>query len=382
VLATAEDLEDELVALVAVLAREHLDPLEGGGLQRAEAVALEDVPDGREGALTTPELRREKVPRARRRLHRVRRLHARPSWRLTTTTGNTACHSLGPKNGVERVNRRVGGLETGDPLVEGVRLLLRLGGVRAQRLALVRVGGGVGAGGPDLRVGPVAGGGLFGGGELVADVARRPGLFPFQGADSYPQPPVGEGGFLSAAVGQRQRGVGGAPDGVLLHQALGCAGWARPKPGRKKAEKYLLVAATEHVPSLSGPLATLPGVSRIRLPPASLRCCDSAAVQVFHLHSVTQRLVALQVPLPVPGHRPGVGLGGSLVDVAWLADPRRRRWAPPAAAGLAPGPQADQLAGQAGHRLGVDPLVDRLVRHPASLVLGVVGGQPARDRPG
>ena len=47
-----------------------------------------------------------------------------------------------------------------------------------------------------------------------------------------------------------------------------------------------------HVPSLSGLLPALPGVSRIRLPSASPSRCDGQAVQVSHLHSDTQRLVA------------------------------------------------------------------------------------------
>jgi len=41
-----------------------------------------------------------------------------------------------------------------------------------------------------------------------------------------------------------------------------------------------------------GPLATLPGTSRVRLPPASPPCCDRTAVQVSHLHSIDQRLTA------------------------------------------------------------------------------------------
>src|SRR5699024_7972906 len=48
------------------------------------------------------------------------------------------------------------------------------------------------------------------------------------------------------------------------------------------------------VPALSGRLPTLTGVSRLRLPPASSGCCDNPKVQVFHLHSTQQRLVAHQ----------------------------------------------------------------------------------------
>ena len=42
--------------------------------------------------------------------------------------------------------------------------------------------------------------------------------------------------------------------------------------------------------SLSGAASTLPGVSRIELPPASPRRYDDTAVKVSHLHSVQQRL--------------------------------------------------------------------------------------------
>jgi hypothetical protein len=45
--------------------------------------------------------------------------------------------------------------------------------------------------------------------------------------------------------------------------------------------------------SLSGLLATLPGVSRVRLPPAPPHRCDDATAKVSHLHSDSQRLVAL-----------------------------------------------------------------------------------------
>jgi hypothetical protein len=46
------------------------------------------------------------------------------------------------------------------------------------------------------------------------------------------------------------------------------------------------------VPALSGPLAALPGTSRVRLPSASPPCCDRTEVVVFHLHSIDQRIVA------------------------------------------------------------------------------------------
>ena len=45
VLAALQDLEDELIALVAVLADQRLEVLDRGRLERLEAVALEDLAD-------------------------------------------------------------------------------------------------------------------------------------------------------------------------------------------------------------------------------------------------------------------------------------------------------------------------------------------------
>src|SRR5664280_2908663 len=46
-------------------------------------------------------------------------------------------------------------------------------------------------------------------------------------------------------------------------------------------------------------LSALPGVSRLRLPPASPARYDGPAVQVLHLHSKQQRLVAHVSQIPV-----------------------------------------------------------------------------------
>jgi hypothetical protein len=58
------------------------------------------------------------------------------------------------------------------------------------------------------------------------------------------------------------------------------------------------VRSCRRVPSLSGLLATLPGVSRVGLSPASPGCCDSRAEKTLHLLSVAWRLVALHVSSP------------------------------------------------------------------------------------
>src|SRR5262249_9343801 len=61
VLATAQDLEDELVAFLAVLAHEDVEPLEGRGGERLEPVAVEHRPDERERALPGLELAGKEV---------------------------------------------------------------------------------------------------------------------------------------------------------------------------------------------------------------------------------------------------------------------------------------------------------------------------------
>ena len=83
-----------------------------------------------------------------------------------------------------------------------------------------------------------------------------------------------------------------------------------------------------------------------------------------------------QVPFPVPGDLASLYLGGALVDVDRLADPRRRWRTPPALRGLPAGAQADQLPAQGGHRLGVHPLVDRHVNTRQDYVGGVLGRRP------
>ena len=64
VLATAKDLENELVPLLAVLAGQRLDILERGRLERLESVALIHVLDDPDHVIAPPDVFREKVPHA------------------------------------------------------------------------------------------------------------------------------------------------------------------------------------------------------------------------------------------------------------------------------------------------------------------------------
>jgi hypothetical protein len=82
--------------------------------------------------------------------------------------------------------------------------------------------------------------------------------------------------------------------------------------------------------SLSGLLSTLTPVPGIRLPSASIRCCDNGKAVVSHLRSVKQRLAAHQVGAP-QFVRPGCGelpvdqVGGG-IDPDQVGDAPRWMW--------------------------------------------------------
>ncbi len=63
-LTPAEDLEDQLVALVAVLAQQYVQPLEGRRLERLEAVPGEHITDHRERMLALLDVGGEEITRA------------------------------------------------------------------------------------------------------------------------------------------------------------------------------------------------------------------------------------------------------------------------------------------------------------------------------
>jgi hypothetical protein len=60
----------------------------------------------------------------------------------------------------------------------------------------------------------------------------------------------------------------------------------------RHARRHRAIWQYWHASALSGPLATLPGTTQVRLPPAPPPCCDRQAVKVSHLHSNSQRLTA------------------------------------------------------------------------------------------
>jgi hypothetical protein len=68
------------------------------------------------------------------------------------------------------------------------------------------------------------------------------------------------------------------------------------------------------VPSLSGLLPALPGVSQVRLPPASPGCCDSPTAEPFHLRPVSWRLVAHALDLPAMTAQQLTGLDATAGD--------------------------------------------------------------------
>jgi hypothetical protein len=125
--------------------------------------------------------------------------------------------------------------QVADPLGQGVCLGVGFRGFVAQRGGFVGVRGGGGAVGPDGRVGAVLLGLVVGGFELVGDVARRPGLFPFVDLDPQKQPPVGKALFFGAGVGEGTRqkvepfpayaavalaGLGDLPDTILTRSVV------------------------------------------------------------------------------------------------------------------------------------------------------------------
>ena len=60
-LAALEDLEDELIALFAVLPHERVDVLGSGCLERLESIALVDTLDDADDVFTATHVFREKV---------------------------------------------------------------------------------------------------------------------------------------------------------------------------------------------------------------------------------------------------------------------------------------------------------------------------------
>ena len=90
-----------------------------------------------------------------------------------------------------------------------------------------------------------------------------------------------------------------------------------------------------------------------------------------------------QVALPEAGHGPVGGLGRALADVDHADDgsPAHRGAGARHPAGAALAQRKSELGAQLAPGLQVQRLVDRLVRHPPSVILGVVGAQPLGHLP-
>jgi hypothetical protein len=93
-------------------------------------------------------------------------------------------------------------------------------------------------------------------------------------------------------TGGRALQPGPHPPDSSRHIAYGTSTLVPVRTPSRLACRTRTVWQYRHVPSLSGLLSTLPGVPRIRLPPASRDRCDDHAGKVSHLHSVQQRLAA------------------------------------------------------------------------------------------
>jgi len=81
----------------------------------------------------------------------------------------------------------------------------------------------------------------------------------------------------------------------LFHALRGFSHWFTCVTPFRLACRTRVVWRCRPVPSLSGLLPTLTCSSRVRLPSASLACCDRLVVESFHLHPVIWRLVAHSV---------------------------------------------------------------------------------------
>ena len=81
--------------------------------------------------------------------------------------------------------------------------------------------------------------------------------------------------------------TGPYPPGSSRRRAYGVYDTGFSRTPSRLARRARTVWQYRPVPSLSGLLPALPGVSRIRLPPASPGRCDRPAVESSHLHSIT-----------------------------------------------------------------------------------------------
>jgi hypothetical protein len=120
-----------------------------------------------------------------------------------------------------------------------------------------------------------------------------------------PSPPAGLAPLASSAALRRCRCGSSFPASTAPSRrrpswravagTRSCSAPPRPhRPTTDVPDRSLAATGSRDVPP------ALPGVSRIGLPPASPGRCDGPAAKVSHLHSVQQRLVALEVHQPQP----------------------------------------------------------------------------------
>jgi hypothetical protein len=91
---------------------------------------------------------------------------------------------------------------------------------------------------------------------------------------------------------------------------------AYSSPSRSPNPRHLTVLTR---PGFVRAAPTLPGTPRIRLPSATLTCCDRPTVQVSHLHSINKRLTAHGAPPPDP-RVGGMGQAGAMSTLTFIFD--------------------------------------------------------------
>ena len=149
----------------------------------------------------------------------------------------------------------------------------------------------------------------------------------------------------------------------------GSAGWLKGRSDAGSSRMPLRLVSRAHTiwqswcaSSLSGLLSTFLLVPGFRLPSTSLRCCDSTMVQVSHLHSIKQRLVA-----HVVGHPP-------LIRPEWIVPPPANVIRVPGHLGI--GHSGDCASAASAYTAEASDVHQLLHPVPPPLVASTVNGLP------